>query len=97
MKNNPTEDADQLRQSNTWTEDQLRQMNFVQEHCRLLELEFIQAIAAQRVPPEFDGHELRVWMADRFEESARLSNIRQHPSRRRAQIYRIWRRSTPVV
>lgn len=36
-------------------------------------------------PEEWDGHELRVLIAERFAQSARMSTIRQSPQRKRAR------------
>ncbi len=41
-----------------------------------------------RVPEEWDGHELRVWIADRFEEAAKMSCIREDKRGSRRREYK---------
>jgi hypothetical protein len=46
------------------------------------------------IPESFDGHELRVILADEFENDAGASMIRRHPKCSRANNYRNWRKIT---
>jgi hypothetical protein len=40
------------------------------------------------VPARWDGHELRCWLAERFESNAAMSCIKRDPRSRRAREYR---------
>jgi len=40
------------------------------------------------VPAEWDGHELRCWLQERFDSNASMSCIRRDPRSRRARSYR---------
>lgn len=46
------------------------------------------SLLKRQYPETWDGHELRVLIAERFEQSARMSLIRREPQRKRARDYR---------
>ena len=72
------------------------QVGFVQELCALAQEQFYALAEKNKVPPEFDGHELRVWLSDWFKDAARHSELRRHPHGRRNSDYRNWAMKTPT-
>jgi hypothetical protein len=66
-----------------------RQLVFVQDLTNNIRDELLGQIREGKVPTEWDGHELRVLLASRFEQSAKMSVIKQYPQRARARDYRI--------
>lgn len=60
---------------------------FVQELTSNIVQEIIKHIDDDRVPDGWDGHELRVLLADAFDRSARMSLIRTEPRRGRSRDY----------
>jgi ribosomal protein S17E len=66
------------------------QKNFVSLICKTISDEIVKNIDQNRMPESFDGHELRVLIADRFEENAKLSSIRREPRSKRARNCKNW-------
>jgi hypothetical protein len=64
------------------------QIQFVRDLSRAIASEIITQIKMGVVPKEWDGHELRVLLADLHEESACMSCIRRTPQGRAARNYR---------
>jgi hypothetical protein len=65
-----------------------QQRNFVKDLTASIRDSVVNAISAGNVPAEWDGHELRCYLADRFEQDAKMSAIRKEPRSRRAREYR---------
>ena len=76
------------------TEDQI---NFITDHCECVAKKCRDALRAGRVPPHFDGHELRVWLNSQFRDSARMSELRRHPHGKRNKDFVNWQQTTPGV
>lgn len=70
---------------------------FVFTLMRMIEDEVVSLIENGSVPPEWDGHELRVLLSDKFRDSARLSDLRKHPHGKRNKDYNNWKAVTPGV
>lgn len=64
------------------------QARFVRELTRNITKQVVTTIQQGRVPEEWDGHELRVLLADRFNESASMSLLRKDGRARRSRAYR---------
>lgn len=64
------------------------QRQLVRDAARLLTDQVLAAIAAGKVPSDWDGHELRTLMADMAAAEAADWAIRKHPHSRRAREYR---------
>ena len=73
----------------------MEQMKFVCDHTDAIGQECVRLISEGKVPEEFDGHELRVWLSDKFKDSARMSTLRQHPHSKRNKDFRNWKAITP--
>lgn len=63
------------------------QKTFVRELADNIVKEICGHIDDGKVPEEWDGHELRVLLADAFDRSARMSLIRTEPRRGRSRDY----------
>jgi len=64
--------------------DQPRQEQFVNELVENIRRDVVRQIMTGRIPSEWDGHELRQLLADRFTQSASLSDdMRNKRSKRR--------------
>lgn len=63
-----------------------QQQKFVRELSRNITARIIANLKA--VPSEWDGHELRCWLAEEFADAATMSAIRKEPRSRRARDYR---------
>lgn len=61
---------------------------FARGYAKAFADEICRKISDGTVPREWDGHELRVWMADRMMADSRCSTIRKNPRSRRAREYR---------
>jgi hypothetical protein len=57
----------------------------------------LQSIATGDVPAEWDGHELRCLLANRFEQSAQMTYIRKEPRSRRTREFNNTIRTTPSL
>lgn len=68
--------------------DKERQKMFVLELCASVSEDIIKSIRGGKVPEKWDGHELRCLLAERFEESAKISLIRDNPRSARAKDFR---------
>ena len=64
------------------------QKQFVADLANSIVRDLRQKIDEGKVPDDWDGHELRVLLADAFENSASMSLLRQYPRRKRKQEYR---------
>ncbi len=64
------------------------QRKFVTDLAKNVTKRSLEAIAAGKIPEEWDGHELRVLLARHFNESASMTLIAREPRRRRAQDFR---------
>ena len=65
-----------------------QQMNFVRELTENIASEVVATIRSGKVPDDWDGHELRCLLAEKFEASARMSQIKDEPRSKRAREYR---------
>ncbi len=65
-----------------------QQVEFVRELCGTIEDEVVRAIKEGQLPSQWDGHELRVLLAERFSASASMSEIRSNPRGKRARDYK---------
>jgi hypothetical protein len=65
-----------------------RQKLFVKELTENICRDVMQLIDAGDVPENWDGHELRCWLADRFEGAAAMSLIRRESHRARAKSFK---------
>lgn len=69
-----------------------QQKLFVEELCNNIRDDLLKKIDENEIPDNWDGHELRVFVADRFEESARISVFykdgKRDGRRKRAAAYR---------
>ena len=65
-----------------------QQRQFVRRLTKEIRDQIVNAISASNVPAEWDGHELRCLLAERFERSAQMTAIRKDPRGRRAREYR---------
>lgn len=63
------------------------QHQFVTELTTNICAEVKAAILADKIPADWDGHELRVLLADKFEQSAQMSLIRRDKRSERARDY----------
>ena len=63
------------------------QKTFVRELTDAIVREICGHIDADKIPKEWDGHELRVLLADAFDRSAGMSLIRREPRRGRSREY----------
>ena len=63
-----------------------QQKQFIKELSRNIESELLGKLS--RAPENWDGHELRVWMAEKYAESGRMSVISNEPRTARARDYR---------
>lgn len=64
------------------------QRYFVQELTRNIADEICNNITMGLVPKEWEGHELRVLLADKFDAAAKMSLVRRSPRSKRAKGYR---------
>ena len=64
------------------------QESFVRDLCCSIANEVTKKIATGQIPEEWDGHELRVLLAEKFKDSATMSTIVKEPRRARARNYR---------
>ena len=64
------------------------QIRFVRELCKTVADEVVVSLRDKAVPDTWDGHELRMLLADRFERSASMSIIKREPRSARARAYR---------
>ncbi len=76
---------------------QKEQVEFVFDMSGCIQDEVIRLIHSGRVPDDFDGHELRVLLSDKFKDAARMSLLRQHPHGSRNKSYKNWAATTPGV
>jgi len=60
------------------------QRTFIAELCDNIK----ESLLRRQFPAEWDGHELRVLLAQRFEQSAQMSAIRREPRSRRARNFK---------
>lgn len=65
-------------------------MNLKEQHAFIRELcdNVRDSLLKRQFPEEWDGHELRVLIAERFEQAAQMSLIKREPQRKRARDYR---------
>ena len=62
-------------------------IRFIKNHAAAFVAEMVSKVEAGKVPEEWDGHELRVWFADKVNDDARCSLIRRAPRSARAKDY----------
>lgn len=63
------------------------QKRFVRELSQAVVRETLAAITAGKTPATWDGHELRLLLADKFEASASMSMLRREPRSARTRNY----------
>jgi hypothetical protein len=51
----------------------IQQVNFVLDLCHAVRKDVVAQIDDGKIPEEWDGHELRRLLADRFEDAAQMS------------------------
>lgn len=73
------------------------QVRFVKGLSDNIANNIIGAIRSGHVPEEFDGHELRVILANQFVASADMTTIKQNPQGSRARVFRNWVKVTPSI
>lgn len=61
---------------------------FVRDLSRALTQEVLKKIEADRIPADWDGHELRCYLRDLFTDQAEISAIVKEPRGKRAKAYR---------
>ena len=61
---------------------------FINELSRRIAAELCAAVDKGTIPPEWDGHELRLLLASRHGQSADMSLLRRYPRSARARHYR---------
>lgn len=59
---------------------------FIRDLCNAIRNEA--CAKARQMPKDWDGHELRVYLAEKFEDSARMSLVRAYPRSPLAKAYR---------
>ena len=59
---------------------------FIRDLCNRIKKDVISKVGA--MPSEWDGHELRVYLAETFEDSASMSILRNRKDARRLRAYR---------
>jgi hypothetical protein len=64
------------------------QLIFVDDLCQNIRLQLKEQIKNNKVPAEWDGHELRCLIADTFEAAAAPTTIRLAKRSKRAKDYR---------
>jgi hypothetical protein len=65
-----------------------QQKKFVRDLSTSIVQECLGKIRDGQVPENWDGHELRCWLADKFEDAASMSIIRKEPRSKAAKEYR---------
>lgn len=65
-----------------------QQKRFVKDLSSSITKSICDLIAAGKIPGNWDGHELRCYLALRHEQSAVMTQIRSNPHRKRARDYR---------
>ncbi len=75
--------------------NRIEQCAFVHDLAMCIVDEIKGMIDDGNVPEYYDGHELRVWMSDKFKDAARLSLLRRHPHSQRNKDFRHWKAKTP--
>jgi len=63
------------------------QLKLVNALSKSIASDLCAAIKGNRVPPEWDGHELRCWLADHHAASASISDIRHNKKSQRARDF----------
>ena len=71
------------------------QIEFVKSLTETIAAECCRTIRLGCVPDNFDGHELRVWLSDKFKVSAQATQLRRHPHSKRNMDYNNWKAITP--
>lgn len=61
---------------------------YVRDYAGSFVDDIIAKIDGDKIPENWDGHEIRVWFADKMADDARCSLIRRFPRRKRARDYR---------
>lgn len=67
--------------------DQPRQEEFVNELVENVRKDVVRQIMSGRIPSEWDGHELRQLLADRFAQAARMSDAMKDKRGKRRREY----------
>lgn len=65
-----------------------QQKQFVKELSQTITTEICKSIDAGKTPDTWDGHELRVLLAEHHHDSASMTVIRERPRSSRARNYR---------
>lgn len=65
-----------------------QQKQFVKGMSKTIADDIIRAITSGNIPATWDGHELRMLLAERHAQSGRMTLIQNEPSSRRAREYR---------
>lgn len=63
---------------------------FVKELSDNVAEKILAGIRSGKVPEEWDGHELRVLLAEMHNDSALMSILRVNPRGQRARAFRVW-------
>lgn len=66
----------------------LGKKKYVQELCDGVKAEILEIISAGKIPSEWDYHELRVLLADKFTQYAAISVIKREPRSKRARAFK---------
>lgn len=77
--NNPERTANMTRK---------QQLEFIRDLTRNITSDITAQIKANRIPPEWDGHELRMLLAERAAQSGRMSMLSSNRRSKRALAYR---------
>lgn len=64
------------------------QISLVHELCMRMALEISSRIIDGSIPEEWDGHELRVLVAEKASDNAARTLVRKNPRSARARLYR---------
>jgi hypothetical protein len=64
------------------------QLAFVRDLSAEIVKRFAEHVDAGKIPENWDGHEIRCWLADRHALSAATTAIRRNPRQKRARDYR---------
>ena len=63
------------------------QVRFIKHHAAAYVAELVSKVEAGKVPENWDGHELRVWFADKVNQDANSSVLRTEPRGKRNRDY----------
>jgi hypothetical protein len=64
------------------------QTKFVTDLSGVISRQIIQSINDGKIPEDWDGYELRCLLADKHEQSAKMTTVRRNPRSRAARDYK---------